>query len=148
MSLYNCPDCNFPKISLYSNPSMNLPHNPSLCERVNNARNISKNMFPNDNTNWSQINIGGPYLPTFSESQKYALGVAQGLHKNTNFVPNNTLITPNNSIPTSGAYTQYAYDVSRSAQRSSNNQIGGRRYMKSKKNIKRRMKNKNKSKSR
>ena len=111
MSLYNCPNCNFPKISLYSNPSMDLPHNPTLCQRVNNARDISQNMTSAGKTDWSQINVGGPYLPSFAQSQQYALGVAKGLATNTNQVPQNTLITPNNTIPTSGAYTQYAYDI-------------------------------------
>ena len=125
MSLYNCPNCNLPKTSLYSNPSMNLPHNPTLCQRVNNARDISQNINTSDKTNWNQINIGGPYLPTFSQSQQYAVGVAKGLAENTNQIPQNTLITPNNTIPTSGAYTQYAYDISKGAQQTANNQIGG-----------------------
>ena len=134
MSLYNCPNCNFPKISLYSNPSMDLPHNPTLCQKVNNARDISQNMTSAGKTDWSQINVGGPYLPSFAQSQQYALGVAKGLAENTNQVPQNTLITPNNTIPTSGAYTQYAYDIAKGAQQTANNQVGGSRKRFSKKN--------------
>ena len=136
MSLYNCPNCNFPKISLYSNPSMNLPHNPTLCQRVNHTRHISQNMNNNDKNDWSQINIGGPYLPTFSQSQQYALGIAKGLSENTNQLSQNTLITPNNTIPTSGAYTQYAYDIAKGAQQTANNQVGGSKKRFSKKNKK------------
>ena len=150
MSLYNCTNCNFPKISLYSNPSMDLPHNPTLCQRVNNARDISQNMTSAGKTDWSQINVGGPYLPSFAQSQQYALGVAKGLAENTNQVPQNTLITPNNTIPTSGAYTQYAYEIAKGAQQTANNQVGGSRKRFSKKNKKknkktnRSKKNKNK----
>jgi hypothetical protein len=122
---------------------MNLPHNPTLCQRVNNARDISKNMN-NDKTDWSQINVGGAYLPSFSQSQQYALGVAKGLAENTNQVPQNTLITPNNIIPTSGAYTQYAYDIAKGVQQSSNNQVGGSRKRFSKKNKKTNKSKKNK----
>ena len=136
MSLYNCTNCNFPKISLYSNPSMDLPHNPTLCQRVNNARDISQNMTSAGKTDWSQINVGGPYLPSFAQSQQYALGVAKGLAENTNQVPQNTLITPNNTIPTSGAYTQYAYDIAKGAEQTANNQVGGSKKRFSKKNKK------------
>ena len=144
MSLYNCPNCNFPKISLYSNPSMDLPHNPTLCQRVNNARDISQNMTSAGKTDWSQINVGGPYLPSFAQSQQYALGVAKGLATNTNQVPQNTLITPNNTIPTSGAYTQYAYEIAKGAQQTANNQVGGSRKRFSKKNKSKKNKKKNK----
>ena len=142
MSLYNCPNCIFPKISLYSNPSMDLPHNPTLCQRVNNARDISQNMTSAGKTDWSQINVGGPYLPSFAQSQQYALGVAKGLSENTNQVPQNTLITPNNTIPTSGAYTQYAYEIAKGAQQTANNQVGGSRKRFSKKNKNKSKKNK------
>jgi len=63
---------------------MNLPHNPSLNERVNNVATISQNMNNNHNENWNQINIGGPYLPTFAQSQEYALDLAKELSNNKN----------------------------------------------------------------
>ena len=82
MSLYNCQNCNLPKISLYSNPSMDLPHNPSFSDRIEYSKTIAKNMDNNNSNIWNQNNIDGSYLPTLSDYQKFALEISRGLQQN------------------------------------------------------------------
>jgi len=142
MSTYACPEISLPKISLCNDPNRIIPHNPTLCNQVNNAGKIAQNMNSNQPNDFKEINIGNTSLPMNS----------QLLQKEINLIQHNNLSVDNGfmifkeTIPTSKDYTKYACETSKNVSKSNLNKIGGFIIKKKKTKKRKYIKNKNKKK--
>lgn len=73
-SLYNNSAYNLPRISLYNNPSQDIPY-PSIPQYYEFNKQIPMN-------EWNKIQ--GTYLPSFTDFQTYAVDVYDGLNHTHN----------------------------------------------------------------